>query len=82
MLYARALDTMGELDRALMEYEALAGYFPGEEARCRYGLLLLRMGREEEAEAQFRIVVQSTESGSRLYQGDQKVWYDMAKQQL
>jgi hypothetical protein len=82
MLYARALDTMGKMDRALMEYEALATYFPGEEARCRHGMLLLRMGREQEAEVQFRAVVQSVESGSRLYQGDQKVWYDMAKQQL
>jgi hypothetical protein len=82
MLYARALDAMGELDRALVEYEALAGYFRGEEARCRYGMLLLRMGREEEAEAQFRVTVHSVETGSRLYKKDQKVWYDMAKQQL
>jgi len=82
MLYARALDTMGEMDRALIEYEALAGYYQGEEARSRYGMLLLRMGREEEAEALFRVVVESVESGSRIYQGDQKAWYDMAKQQL
>ncbi len=82
MLYARALEAMGEMDRALVEYEALAGYFQGEEGRYRYGMLLLRMGREEEAEAQFRLVVQSVESGSRLYGRDQKAWYDMAKQQL
>ena len=82
MMYARAHEAMGEMDRALMEYEALVGYFKGEEARCRYAMLLLRMGREEEAEAQFQVIVQSVESGSRLYGKDQKVWYDMAKQQL
>jgi hypothetical protein len=82
MFYARALDSMGEMDRALVEYEALAGYYPGEEARYRYGMLLLRMGRVEEAEAQFQIVVQSVETGSRIYRKDQQVWYDMAKQQL
>ena len=82
MLYARAHEAMGEMDRALVEYEALAGYFRGEEARCRYAMLLLRMGREEEAEAQFQVVVQSVETGSRVYGKDQKVWYDMAKQQL
>jgi len=82
MLYARAIEAMGEVDRALVEYEALAGYFRGEEARCRYGMLLLRMGRTEEAEAQFRMIVQSVDSGSQLYRKDQKTWYDMAKQQL
>ena len=82
MLYARAHEAMGEMDRALIEYEALTGYFHGEEARCRYGMLLLRMGREDEAETQFQAVVVSVESGSRVYRKDQKVWYDMARQQL
>lgn len=82
MFYARALDTLGELDRALVEFEALAGYFGGEEARFRHGMLLLRMGREEEAEAQFQVIVQSVDTGSRVYRKDQEVWYDMAKQQL
>lgn len=82
MLYARAHEAMGNLDRALVEYEALAGYHPGEEARYRYGLLLLRLGREEEAEAQFQIVVKSVETGSRAYARDQKEWHVLAKQQL
>jgi hypothetical protein len=82
MMYARAHEAMGELDRALMEYEALAGYFIGEEARWRYGMLLLRMGRQEEAEAQFHRIAQSVESGSRIYRKEQKAWYDLAKQQL
>lgn len=82
MMYARAHEGMGEMDKALIEYAALADYFKGEEARCRHGMLLLRMGREEEAEARFREIAQSVESGSRLYQKSEKTWYDMAKQQL
>lgn len=82
MIYARAHEGMGELDQALTEYEALAGYARGEEARCRYAMLLLRLGREDEAEAQFRRIVQSVEDGSRVYRKDMKTWYDMARQQL
>jgi hypothetical protein len=82
MLYARAHEEMGELDQALDEYEALTGYFRGEEARLRYGLLLLRMGRDEEADAQFRQIVESVKSGSTSYAREQKPWYDLAKQQL
>ena len=82
MFYARAHEAMGELEQALTEYEALAGYYPGEEARYRLGLLLLRLGREEEAEAQFRIIMQSVETGSAAYAREQKEWSVLAKQQL
>jgi hypothetical protein len=82
MLYARAHEAMGELEKALVEYEALAGYYPGEEARYRYGLLLLRLGREEDADVQFRTIMQSVETGSPAYARDQKEWSALAKQQL
>ncbi len=82
MLYARAHEAMGEHDQALVEYKALAGYYPGEEARYRLGLLLLRLGREQEAEAQFRTILQSVETGSRAYAREQKEWSSLAKQQL
>lgn len=82
MLYARAHEAMGDFDRALIEYEALAGYYPGEEARYRYGLLLLRLGREEEALAQFRSILESVKTGSPTYARDQREWSALAKQQL
>ncbi|MDH5411623.1 MAG: tetratricopeptide repeat protein [Alphaproteobacteria bacterium] len=82
MMYARAHEALGDLDKALMEYNALSGYFPGEEARYRHAMLLLRTGREEEAETGFREIVESVESGSHLYRKSEKTWYDLAKQQL
>ena len=40
LLYARSLAELGRLDEALEEYQAVSQYFPGAEARVRYGLLL------------------------------------------
>jgi hypothetical protein len=45
LLYARALAEVGRLDEALEEYHAVADYFPGAEARVRYGMLLQVVGR-------------------------------------
>jgi hypothetical protein len=44
LLYARSLAESGRLDRALSEYEYLADYFPGEEARARYAARVVRIG--------------------------------------
>ena len=49
LVYARALDDSGRPEEALAEYQALAGYYPGAEARVRYGLLLARLGYQHEA---------------------------------
>ncbi|MGY4447805.1 hypothetical protein ACVWZR_002465 [Bradyrhizobium sp. i1.3.1] len=53
LLYARALAEVGRLDEALEEYHAVAGYFPGAEARVRYGMLLQMVGRSAEARVVF-----------------------------
>ena len=44
-LYARALEESGRTDEALYEYQAVANYYPGAEARVRYGLLLDKAGQ-------------------------------------
>jgi hypothetical protein len=49
LLYARALEESGRTDDALSEHQAVANYFPGAEARVRYGLLLDKAGRQAEA---------------------------------
>jgi hypothetical protein len=50
LLYARALEETGRTDDALTEYEAVANYYPGAEARVRHGLLLAKTGRQVEAQ--------------------------------
>ena len=45
LLYARSKEQQGKIEQALIEYAALAEYYPGEEARCRLALLLQKTGR-------------------------------------
>jgi hypothetical protein len=53
LLHARVLEGHGETAAALEEYRELVPAFVGLEARCRYGLLLERMERADEAHALF-----------------------------
>ena len=82
LLYARSLEGLGETGRALFEFEALAGYYPGEEAHCRYGLLLEQTGRRDEAREVFAEVVRSVDLGEKTYYRAQKKWYQTARNQL
>jgi hypothetical protein len=51
LIYARALECAGRSKEALEEYEAVSGYFPGAQARVRYGMLLVAAGRKAEGRA-------------------------------
>src|SRR5262249_57817263 len=50
LLYARSLEEQGKVEPALHEYQALAPYYPGQEARCRYAMLLEKAGDLREAQ--------------------------------
>ncbi len=82
LLYARSREGLGDTDGALVEYGALAGYYPGEEARCRYALLLQRLGHVEEARAEFERVIASVETAPKSYFRAQRDWYNVAKSNL
>ena len=82
LMYARAKEGEGKDGEALAEYAALADYYPGEEARCRYAMLLQRAGQHDQAESQFRDLVNSVDTGSKAYFRAQREWYDLAQEQL
>ena len=82
MIYARSYEAEGRNDEALVEYEALAGYFPGEEARIRHALLLQKLGRVPEARAVFAEVVRRVDKASKIYFRAQRDWYAVAKRNL
>ena len=82
LLYARALEGQGNTERALFEYEALTGYYPGEEARCRRALLLQKTGQVAEARAAFGEVVRSVDKASKTYFRSQRDWYQVARRNL
>jgi hypothetical protein len=82
LLYARSKEQQGEIEQALIEYAALAEYYPGEEARCRLALLLQKTGRVAEARSLFQQVVRSVERASKLYYRAERDWYEVARRNL
>lgn len=82
LLYARSLEAQGKVAEALAEYEALVAYYPGQEARCRYGLLLRQNGREAEARQLFEEVCRRIQYGPRYQRRMQREWYSLARREL
>lgn len=82
LLYARSLEEQGKIEAAISEYRMLAKYFPGQEARCRFGLLLQRSGHTVEARSIFEEICQLVEYGPRHQYREQREWYEIAKRAL
>lgn len=82
LLYARALEAQGRLSEAEEEYEVLAGYYIGLEARTRYGLLLLRTGQPEKAHAMFDSVVRASKVRVIVLTDNDMKWLKTAKANL
>lgn len=82
LLYARSLEAAGRIDEARSEYQTLVGYYPGEEARCRYADLLARHGDAEGARAIYREILNRERRAKRDYRRDQRPWIEEAKRQL
>jgi hypothetical protein len=82
LLYARALDALGEHALALEEYEALATSYPGEEARYRYGMLLNSQHRQADARTVFQGMIDRAKLAPKYYRRKEQPWLDAAKKQL
>jgi hypothetical protein len=82
LVYARALEGIGDHDEASREYEAVIAYFPGAEARCRYGAMLHRRGDTVRARLHFEEVVRRLERSPRHARDMQHVWFSFARDYL
>jgi len=82
LLYARALAEVGRPDEALEEFHAVSTYFPGAEARVRYGLLLRLMGRTAEAKVVFTELLIQMKRAPRYLREAQAEWLAIAEKQL
>ncbi|MGH6961584.1 MAG: tetratricopeptide repeat protein [Dongiaceae bacterium] len=82
LLCARALEGQGRRDEALREYEAVARYFAGAEARCRHALLLRQAGHAQQARQLFEEIVRAVDKTGGPFKRAQREWYDIAKQNL
>jgi hypothetical protein len=80
--YARALAMQDKNTEACAQYEVLLPIYTGEEARCRYALLLQQMGHEERAQELFREIVESRKDAQGYYRRRQREWINTAKQNL
>jgi hypothetical protein len=80
--YARALELQGKNDAALHQYENVAARYPGEEARCRFALLLEKLGQQERAQALFAEILASVKGAPSYYRRRQSEWARIARQHL
>lgn len=81
LIYARALAESGATERALKEYHALAGYYPGAEARVRQAILYKKIGRTAEAQALFAEILRDARLAPKHFRRDQREWLALAEKE-
>ena len=79
LLYARALESEGNTQKAIEEYRVLASSYPGAEAAVRYAQLLKSQGRADEAQRVARDLLEQAKIAPAHYRRAQKSWLDAAQ---
>jgi hypothetical protein len=82
LLYARALEAEGNLEKAASEYEALAKYYGGAEAQYRQAMLFKKMGDKHQAREVLQKLLDDAELTTKHSRQLQKQWLDLAKKEL
>ncbi len=82
LLCARALETDGQTDAAIQEYEAVSRYYPGFEARVRYAVLLLKQGFPDKAQPLFSEAVRASQARAIVITPEDKAWIKVARSHL
>lgn len=82
LLYARCLEELGHTDEALEEYRVLADSYPGEEGRYRYGSLLARVRRHDEARDVLASQIRRAGLMPGYYRRKEQDWLKAAKAEL
>lgn len=82
LLYARALQGEGNIDKALSEYKSLVKYYSGAEAMYRYASLLKQQGQIEPANAMLKDLLANAELAGAVFRREQQEWLDAAKREL
>ncbi len=82
LLYARSLEMVGRTKQALVEYDVVSGYFPGAEARVRFGMLLVAAGRMAEGRAVFCEVLERIGRMPKYVRKVEAEWIALAEKGL
>ena len=79
LLYARALESEGNMKKALEEYKVLAHSYPGAEAGARYAQLLKAQGQPDEARKIAQELMEAARIAPAHYRRAQKEWLDIVE---
>jgi hypothetical protein len=82
LLYARALEAEGDVEKALSEFATLAEYFPGAEAGVRYARLLIRSNQRPLAQQALKALLDRARYAPAHYRKAQREWLDEAHREL
>ncbi len=82
LLYARALEAIGETDKAIREYSAVSAYFPGVEARYRLAMCLKAKGQDKASAAEFESIITDAKLAPPHFRKSQKEWLEAVKREL
>jgi hypothetical protein len=82
LLYARALETEGQIEDAVREYSAVSGYFPGVEARYRLALCLEVAGKSSASRTELESILNDAKLAPPHFRKSQKTWLDEVKREL
>ena len=82
LLLALCYEAQGDVAKADERYQAAQGGYAGEEARARYGLFLMKIGRTQEASELFRKIIASADVAPWSYRREQKAWIRIARENL
>jgi hypothetical protein len=82
LLYARALESEGNTEKALAEYKALTKYYSGAEAMYRYASLLKRQGQVEQGNAMLKELLANSELAGAVFRKENREWLEAAKKEV
>ena len=82
LLYAGALEHLGEAEAALKEYNVLDQSFAGPEASYRYAMLLKKQGHNEKSTVVLEAILQKADLSDKYYRSNYKKWLTLAKNEL
>ncbi len=82
LLYARALEACDRINEALREYSAVAGYYPGVEARYRLALCMQAAGNTKSAQAEMESIMTDARLAPPHFRKSQRQWLDAVKREL
>lgn len=82
LLRAKAHEETGALEPAMEEYKQIANICNGEEARCRYALLLKKQGHLDKAKNVFETILKNARLYPKQYSKFEREWVKIAQSEL